>query len=286
MAKRAQIPLSIWLPAAIAAPTPISSLVHSSTLVTAGVYLYLRFLGVYYVVSVNYMLIYISFFTVLMSSSVALFIYDLKKIIAISTLSQLGLIIFFFSWGLFDIVFFHLIIHALFKSMIFMCAGIIIHFSQDVQDLRLLGGLGFKDLPFTVRRLLVSSFALSGVPYLAGFFSKDFIIEIMLIIQFNLILFFFNIILLGATIMYRIRVLIYLLKFDKKFMYTGGGGESIKLRGMLVCLSVLSIIAGVGLLRLIFLGGDIYLDYYIIFPLLFIGWGFFLCNVIYLREGI
>lgn len=268
----------------MAAPTPISSLVHSSTLVTAGVYLFLRFSFIHYFSLINKVLFNFSFLTILIARIVALFIFDLKKIIAISTLRQLGLIIFFFSWGLFDIVFFHLLTHALFKSIIFICAGVIIHFNNDIQDLRFIGGLGFKDLPFTINRLLVSSFALSGIPFMSGFYSKDFIIEIIIIMQFNFILFIFNICLLRITIIYSIRVLFYLLNFDKKLVYNNGGGERKIIRGILTILTVLSLIAGIILLGLLFIGERIYLDIFIIFPILCVLGGFlifYLCYIIY-----
>lgn len=251
-------------------------MVHSSTLVTAGVYLFLRFRGVFYFGGINYILINLSFFTILISRRVALFIFDLKKIIAISTLRQLGLIIFFFSWGAFDVVFFHLLTHALFKSIIFICAGVIIHFRADNQDLRFLGGLGFKDLPYTLTCLLVSSFALSGVPFLAGFFSKDFIIEIILILQFNCFLFVLNLLMLRVTMIYSIRILFYLIMMDKKIVYLYQGGESLLLRGILTILGGISLISGIVLLRLIFIGEGIFLDLRIIIPIFIVlGGGIF-----------
>lgn len=122
--KRAQIPFSAWLPAAMAAPTPVSSLVHSSTLVTAGVYLLIRF---HNLLEYNSYLLVISVLTLFMSGLGANYEIDLKKIIALSTLSQLGIIMFILSLGQYEIAFFHLVRHATFKSLLFLCAGYYIH---------------------------------------------------------------------------------------------------------------------------------------------------------------
>lgn len=171
--KRAQIPFSAWLPAAIAAPTPVSALVHSSTLVTAGVYLIIRF---HHLLGANFFLLYVGCLTIFMSGLGANFEIDLKKIIALSTLSQLGVIIFTLSLGLIELAFFHLLSHALFKSLLFLCAGVYIHGAGDCQDIRLLGGV-MKSIP--VRSLFFGccSLSLCGFPFLSGFYSKDLILE-------------------------------------------------------------------------------------------------------------
>lgn len=140
--KRAQIPFSAWLPAAMAAPTPVSALVHSSTLVTAGVFLLIRFFRS--LSQFSYfcpILFYFGTITRLMASLTALFENDLKKIIALSTLSQLGVIIFSLGLNQPHLAFYHLITHALFKALLFICAGTFIHSNFNVQDIRILGNM-------------------------------------------------------------------------------------------------------------------------------------------------
>nr|AZL93146.1 NADH dehydrogenase subunit 5 [Ceraphronidae sp. ZJUH_2016007] len=279
LAKSAQIPLSIWLPAAMAAPTPISALVHSSTLVTAGVYLYLRFLMIYSINFINCMLHIITFSTILMSSMVALFIYDLKKIIAMSTLSQLGLMMYFYSLGLLDVVFFHLLTHALFKSMMFMCAGVIIHYSGDNQDIRLLGGLGLMNLPYTLNSLIISSLALSGLPFLAGFYSKDFMLELMLMKGGGLYMYLGSVLLLIFTVMYSLRICFYLICSSSGISYIYCKSETFIMSGNLMMLTLMSLFSGFLLLDLLFLTEGIFLievDMIFLLMMLFIGFiGYF-----------
>nr|WIL07509.1 NADH dehydrogenase subunit 5 [Unio delphinus] len=177
MTKSAQIPFSAWLPAAMAAPTPVSALVHSSTLVTAGVYLVIRFYST--LIEVDEVMGFLSkvgALTLLMAGLSACFEVDLKKIIALSTLSQLGLMMFTVGVGFPIITVFHLFTHALFKALLFLCAGSIIHSTIDTQDGRILGGLNYL-LPFSSSCLVLSSVALCGMPFLSGFYSKDLILE-------------------------------------------------------------------------------------------------------------
>lgn len=211
--KSAQIPFSSWLPAAIAAPTPVSALVHSSTLVTAGVYLLIRF---------NYLLIDIFFFKVLLFLSIlTIFIsgisanyeFDLKKIIALSTLSQLGLIIRILRLGFPDIAFFHLLTHAIFKALLFICAGVIIHIINDIQDIRYIGGLSLY-IPLTSLCLNISNLSLCGIPFLSGFYSKDLILEMVSFNSFNLIVFILFYLSTGLTVFYTFRLIIYVIIND------------------------------------------------------------------------
>lgn len=206
--KRAQIPFSSWLPAAIAAPTPVSALVHSSTLVTAGVYLLIRFNSLFIETNLGKFLLLISGLTIFIAGLGANFEFDLKKIIALSTLSQLGLIMRILAIGFYKLAFFHLLTHALFKALLFICAGAIIHNIKNSQDIRDMGSLTIY-MPLTISCLNVANLALCGFPFLAGFYSKDIILEIVLISELNLFsvfLFFFS---TGLTVSYSFRLFYY-----------------------------------------------------------------------------
>nr|YP_009351320.1 NADH dehydrogenase subunit 5 [Pericapritermes dolichocephalus]AQP29243.1 NADH dehydrogenase subunit 5 [Pericapritermes dolichocephalus] len=215
MTKSAQIPFSSWLPAAMAAPTPVSALVHSSTLVTAGVYLLIRFSPAFGY-ELNIILLLVSGLTMFMAGLGANFEFDLKSIIALSTLSQLGLMIMTISIGLSGLAFFHLLTHALFKALLFMCAGGVIHSMGDSQDIRFMGGLSVY-MPFTSSSLMVSNFALCGMPFLAGFYSKDFILEMFSMSYVNMFGFMLLFISTGLTVCYSFRLFYFVLCGDFNF---------------------------------------------------------------------
>nr|AHB23394.1 NADH dehydrogenase subunit 5 [Limnoria quadripunctata] len=176
MTKSAQIPFSPWLPAAMAAPTPVSALVHSSTLVTAGVYLAIRFDPYLNLLGMKKSIFLVGLITTLMSSLGATFENDLKKVIALSTLSQLGVMMSILGLGEAELAFFHLLTHASFKALLFMCSGKIIHESKSTQDLRFMGALN-EGLPITSTSMNLANLALMGFPFLAGFYSKDLFME-------------------------------------------------------------------------------------------------------------
>lgn len=207
--KSAQIPFSSWLPAAIAAPTPVSALVHSSTLVTAGVYLLIRFSPLFAETLIRSFLLVIACLTIFMAGLGANFEFDLKKIIALSTLRQLGLMIRILALGFFKLAFFHLLTHALFKALLFMCAGAIIHNIKNSQDIRDMGYFSIY-MPFTISCLNVANLALCGFPFLAGFYSKDLILEIVLISNVNMFIFFIFFFSTGLTVSYSFRLFYYL----------------------------------------------------------------------------
>lgn len=204
--KRAQIPFSAWLPAAMAAPTPVSSLVHSSTLVTAGVYLLIRFS---HLLNLRSFLFVTGRLTMFISGLGANFEIDLKKIIALSTLSQLGVIIITLSLGFFELSFFHLLRHALFKSLLFLCAGVFIHGIGDNQDIRFLGGI-HERCPSSSLFFIGCSLSLCGFPFLSGFYSKDVILECFFLSEINI--YIYMLILVGTlfTVTYSIRLGFYL----------------------------------------------------------------------------
>nr|QAU54276.1 NADH dehydrogenase subunit 5 [Desmopachria sp. ITV9392] len=209
MTKSAQIPFSSWLPAAMAAPTPVSALVHSSTLVTAGVYLLIRFNSILSDYMSMYLLI-IGILTMFMSGLGANFEFDLKKIIALSTLSQLGLMMSILAMGNYKLAFFHLLTHAMFKALLFMCAGSVIHSLKNVQDIRFMGNL-MEFMPLTCISLNISSLALCGMPFLAGFYSKDLILEMVSMSSINLMLYFLFYFSTGLTVSYSFRLCYYLI---------------------------------------------------------------------------
>nr|YP_010945306.1 NADH dehydrogenase subunit 5 [Japanagallia malaisei]WMI45373.1 NADH dehydrogenase subunit 5 [Japanagallia malaisei] len=213
--KSAQIPFSCWLPAAMAAPTPVSALVHSSTLVTAGIYLLFRFFSNLFISS-NFLL-YLSMFTLIFSSFCANYEYDLKKIIALSTLSQLGLMMTSLYLGLLDLGYFHLLTHAMFKSMLFLCAGIYIYYMYDNQDIRMMGSLCLF-MPVTSVCFNISSMALCGIPFLSGFYSKDFFVEMSIFNGLNFLMYGLIYLSLGLTCCYSFRLFYYSMFYNVKFI--------------------------------------------------------------------
>nr|YP_009417636.1 NADH dehydrogenase subunit 5 [Japanagallia spinosa]ARX63986.1 NADH dehydrogenase subunit 5 [Japanagallia spinosa] len=213
--KSAQIPFSCWLPAAMAAPTPVSALVHSSTLVTAGVYLLFRFFSNLFISS-NFLL-YLSLFTLIFSSFCANYEYDLKKIIALSTLSQLGLMMTSLYLGLLDLGYFHLLTHAMFKSMLFLCSGIYIYYMYDNQDIRMMGSLCLF-MPITSVCFNISSMALCGIPFLSGFYSKDLFVEMSVFNGLSFILYGLIYFSLGLTCCYSFRLFYYSMFYNVNFI--------------------------------------------------------------------
>nr|WEA76621.1 NADH dehydrogenase subunit 5 [Parnassius ariadne] len=252
MTKSAQIPFSSWLPAAMAAPTPVSALVHSSTLVTAGVYLLIRFNMLLIDMFFLKFLLLLSGLTMFMSGISANYEFDLKKIIALSTLSQLGLMMSILSMGLPELAFFHLLTHAMFKALLFMCAGVIIHMMNDNQDIRFMGGISLY-IPMTSLCLNISNLALCGIPFLAGFYSKDLILEMVSMSNLNMLIFFLYYFSTGLTMFYTIRLLMYLMINDYNLfsIYNLYDEDYIMLKSMFLLL-FMSLITGSFLMWMIF----------------------------------
>nr|YP_010954791.1 NADH dehydrogenase subunit 5 [Hemisodorcus derelictus]WMW30176.1 NADH dehydrogenase subunit 5 [Hemisodorcus derelictus] len=215
MTKSAQIPFSSWLPAAMAAPTPVSSLVHSSTLVTAGVYLLIRFnfcMGE----SVKIILLFIASLTMFMAGLGASYEYDLKKIIALSTLSQLGLMMSILSMGGYVLAFYHLLTHALFKALLFMCAGAMIHNLGNCQDIRFMGGM-IKQMPLTCMFFVICNMSLCGLPFMSGFYSKDLILEFISMENLGVYIYTIYYLSTGLTVAYTLRLMYYVLSGDYNY---------------------------------------------------------------------
>nr|AVW86093.1 NADH dehydrogenase subunit 5 [Levensteiniella iris] len=206
--KSAQIPFSSWLPAAMAAPTPVSALVHSSTLVTAGVFLLFRFHYILIDIPLyKEILLTMASLTMLMAGSAATAECDMKKVIALSTLSQLGVMMGSLGLNLPNLAFFHLLTHALFKALLFLAAGSMINFHSHSQDLRFMGNL-IMSSPLTTSSLLIANLALCGSPFFAGFYSKDLILEMSLFNPTNMMILLIFMTATMLTSAYTIRFLV------------------------------------------------------------------------------
>ena len=176
IAKSAQIPLHTWLPDAMEGPTPVSALIHAATMVTAGVYLIVRTHAVFEAAShVQHLAAVIGAVTLLVAGFVALVQNDIKRVIAYSTMSQIGYMFLGAGIGAYSAAMFHLVTHAFFKALLFLAAGIIIHRLGGEQDIRRMGGLRGR-MPYTHAVFLIGTLALVGIPPLSGFWSKDAII--------------------------------------------------------------------------------------------------------------
>jgi len=177
MAKSSQIGLHVWLPLAMEGPTPVSALIHAATMVTAGVYLLIRVSPlIEYSSTVLILCLWIGSITTLFSSLIGLFQQDIKKVVAYSTMSQLGMMVIAIGLSSYNIALFHLINHAFYKGLLFLGAGVVIHAVVDNQDFRKYGALK-SWLPLTYSVMLIASLSLVAFPFITGFYSKDFILE-------------------------------------------------------------------------------------------------------------
>jgi NADH-ubiquinone oxidoreductase chain 5 len=176
-AKSSQIGLHIWLPQAMEGPTPVSALIHAATMVTAGVYLLMRSSPlIEYSSTVLVICLWLGAITTIFSSLIGLFQQDIKKVIAYSTMSQLGMMVIGIGLSCYNVALFHLINHAFYKALLFLGAGAVIHSVSDNQDFRKYGGL-IAFLPLTYSVMLIASLSLLAIPFMTGFYSKDFILE-------------------------------------------------------------------------------------------------------------
>lgn len=171
--KSAQIPLYVWLPDAMAGPTPVSALIHAATMVTAGVYLTARMSGIYMMApEASQVIAVVGVLTAFFAATVALVQTDIKKVLAYSTVSQLGFMFLALGVGAYGVAIFHVVTHAFFKACLFLGAGSVIHALGGEQDIRKMGGLRHK-IPLTFWTFAIATAAIAGIPGLAGFFSKD-----------------------------------------------------------------------------------------------------------------
>ena len=243
--KSAQIPLLVWLPDAMAGPTPVSALIHAATMVTAGVYMVARCSIIYASAPTAMMVVaVVGVFTAFFAATIGLVQNDIKKVLAYSTISQLGYMFLALGAGAFSAGIFHVMTHAFFKALLFLGAGSVIHSMHEVQDIRQYGGLK-KYMPITYGTFLVAATAISGIPPLSGFFSKD---EILWYSYANLGIVFWAIGVITAilTAFYMFRLYFMTFEGKEKFdHHKQHPHESPKLMTIpLIVLGVLSAIGG------------------------------------------
>lgn len=241
--KRAQVPFSRWLPEAIAAPTPVSTLVHSSTLVTAGVYIMLRY-NFILTPSRRYVLIWISCLTLLVAGSSAVVETDVKKITALSTLSQVSLMVFCVGIHAYDVSFFHLCTHAFVKASLFIAVACIIYYSRGCQDMRMVGSV-WLSLPERTTIYLMMNLSLMGIPCSAVYQSKHLLLRSCISSQRPFYLSLFAVFSIFLTFAYSVRRCIWIVRNSVEGKELSGLGSSQVwwMRG-LIMLSLLSLIFG------------------------------------------
>jgi len=207
MGKSAQIPLYIWLPDAMAGPTPVSALIHAATMVTAGVYMVARFHFLYAMTEeIGLFIAYVGAFSALLAALIAMRQDDIKKILAYSTMSQLGYMFMAVGLGAYSYGIFHVFTHAFFKALLFMGAGAIILALHHEQNIKNMGALKSK-MPFVFVMMLIATLAISGIPPFSGFFSKDAILN-HLFSSGNYLIFSMALLTAGLTSYYMFRLLI------------------------------------------------------------------------------
>ena len=242
--KSAQIPLYVWLPDAMEGPTPVSALIHAATMVTAGVYMIARSNILYTLApATSAVVATIGAITALFAATIALVQFDLKRILAYSTISQLGYMMLAVGVGAYSSGIFHLATHAFFKALLFMAAGSVMHAMHDVIDIRRLGGLKSK-LPVTYWTFLIGGLALSGFPLTAGFFSKDEILAKAF--EFNFLLYAIGLFTALLTAFYTFRAIILTFHGQPKDrqLYDSAHHESPVMTTPLVVLAALSLLGG------------------------------------------
>ncbi len=244
--KSAQLPLFTWLPDAMAGPTPVSALIHAATMVTAGIFLVIRSNFMFqWAPCTQEIMLYIGLATSLVAAFIALRQNDIKKVLAYSTVSQLGLLFVALGCGAYTAALFHVTTHAFFKALLFLGSGSVIHAMSEEQDIRKMGGLKSK-IPVTHLTFLIGTLAITGFPLLSGFFSKDEILGFVFLKSITLYLILMVSVILTAIYMFRL----YFLTFHGQFRGTKEqeshvheGPMSMKLP--LIVLAVLSIFGGI-----------------------------------------
>ena len=260
MGKSAQIPLYVWLPDAMAGPTPVSALIHAATMVTAGVYMIARCSILYALAPATLQFVaVIGAVTAVFAATIGLVQNDIKKVLAYSTISQLGYMFLAMGVAAFSAGIFHLMTHAFFKALLFLGSGAVIHAMHDEQDIRNMGGLK-KYLPTTYKTFLIAAIAISGIPPFAGFFSKDEILWKAFSSDYgSIFLWLLGVIGAGLTAFYMFRLVTLTFEGETRFSHEIHPHEAPKLMTIpLVILAGLSVIGGfVGVPRSLFGGNAI-----------------------------
>jgi NADH-ubiquinone oxidoreductase chain 5 len=273
MAKSSQVGLHVWLPMAMEGPTPVSALIHAATMVTAGVYLLIRSSPlIEYSSTILLLCLWLGAITTIFSSLIGLFQQDIKKVIAYSTMSQLGMMVIAIGLSSYNLALFHLINHAFYKGLLFLGAGAVIHAVADNQDFRKYGGL-ISYLPLTYSVILIASLSLVAFPFMTGFYSKDLILESAFGQYFLSSIVVYIIALVGAvfTTLYSVKVLYltFLTNPNGSMNYYKNAHEGdIFLSLPLVILAIFSIFFG-------FIAKDLFIG---------LGSSFFIDNSIYIHP--
>jgi NADH-quinone oxidoreductase subunit L len=245
MGKSAQIPLYTWLPDAMAGPTPVSALIHAATMVTAGIYMIVRSNILYTMAPATQTVVaVIGLATAFFAATIAIKQNDIKKVLAYSTVSQLGYMFLGLGVGAYTGAVFHVMTHAFFKALLFLGAGSVIHAMQNQQDIRYMGGLK-KQLPITHITFLLACLAISGIPPFSGFFSKDEILAAAY--EHNIILWVIGVLTAGLTAFYMFRL--YVMTFLGSFRGTHEQEHHLHespsaMTIPLIVLAILSVIGG------------------------------------------
>ena len=257
MGKSAQIPLYVWLPDAMAGPTPVSALIHAATMVTAGVYMVARCSILFALAPATMEFIAIvGAVTAVFAATIGLVQNDIKKVLAYSTISQLGYMFLAMGVAAFSAGIFHLMTHAFFKALLFLGSGAVIHAMHDEQDIQKMGGLK-EYLPITYKTFLIGAIAISGIPPFAGFFSKDEILwRTFSSEQGSWVLWLLGVFGAAMTAFYMFRLVTLTFEGEKRFSAKGGSASGGDLRHIhpheapktmtvpLIILAILSIVGG------------------------------------------
>jgi NADH-quinone oxidoreductase subunit L len=264
--KSAQFPLYVWLPDAMEGPTPVSALIHAATMVTAGVYMIARSAELYnHAPGALLVVAFVGLFTALFAASIGLVQTDIKKVLAYSTVSQLGYMFLACGAGAYAAGIFHLMTHAFFKALLFLGAGSVIHGMGGLQDIRKMGGLR-RHMPWTYRTFLVGTLAIAGIPGLAGFFSKDAVLwGAWNYAPYGKILWLFGVIAASFTSFYMFRLLILTFYGEPRYSEDDVHHVHESPASMLVPLIVLAVCSiGAGYLGVPpVLGGNNYIEQFL-----------------------